>query len=83
MPNYNQSQNDPAGIGPTPTYVDQAMSPDTTQFYADQQAAADAAALLAQQEAAAQAEKDAKIRQQQMDEINQMFPQGFNFRGML
>ena len=83
MPNYNQSQNNPVGIGPTPTYVDQAMSPDTTQFYADQQAAADAAAIAQQQEAAAQAEKDALIKQQQMDEINRLFPNGFNFRGIM
>lgn len=83
MPNFNQGQSEPASIGPNPTYVDQAMTPETTQFYADEQAAADAAALVAQQEAAAQAERDAAARQQQMDDFNQRYPNGFDFRGIV
>lgn len=83
MPNYNESNASPVGLGPNPTYIDQAMTPDTAEFYENQQAAAEAAAVVAQQQAAAQAEKDALIKQQQMDEIKRSYSNGFNFRGIL
>tara|TARA_R110002126_G_scaffold91189_7_gene217102 strand:- start:3312 stop:3992 length:681 start_codon:yes stop_codon:yes gene_type:complete len=75
-----QLPDDYSNVGPTPTYQDQAMYPDTEKFYADQKAQAEAAALAAAQEAAVKAAADEEERQRQIDALTPQF-NGFNFGG--